>query len=146
MGRWGEKVPAAVGTVANRFALLQLAALHVKGAILAAEGTMPSTLGTGLLFPQGNGLLFEKGLQGSFGESRRRRAGELLHGIEIDIEAGAFVAEGTAGDNFAPLSGEGSEFLKLFGSEGAACHDASCIEVGTTVKEKMVLGNLLPSG
>src|SRR5947199_9080146 len=106
MVRWGEKVPATVGTVADRFALLQGGPLHLEGALLTAEGARPSAVGTGLLLAQGLRLLVEEGLQGSFGEARRGSVGDLLHGAEIDIESGPRVAEGASGDDFAPLSGE----------------------------------------
>ena len=119
--------------------MLQGCALHVQRALLAVDGTGPSALGTGLLFAQGGGLLFEKGLQGAFGESSGSGTGELLHGIEIDVETGPVVAEGASGNDFAPLGSEALELLELFGSEGAACHDASCIGVKKRTNDKMVL-------
>jgi hypothetical protein len=142
MGRWGEKVPAAVGTVANGFALLQLCALNMKGTFLAAEQTEASALGTGLLLAQGGSLLFEKALQRSLSESSGGGAGELLHGLQIDVKTGTLVTEGASGDDFAPLGSESLEFLELLGSEGAAWHGASCIGVKTMVPEKMVSVNL----
>jgi hypothetical protein len=125
--------------VANRFALSQDGALNLERTLLAADGAGPSARRTGLLFAQGGGLLFQKGLQGAFGESSGRGAGELLHGVEIDVEPGPVVAEGASGDDFAPLGGEALELLELFGSEGAACHDASCMEVKKTTSDKIVL-------
>src|SRR5438552_145232 len=79
MGRWGEKVPAAAGTVADRFAWLQLSALHLEWAFLPAEGTRPSAVGTGLLLAQSLGLLFEEGVQGALRESGGGSQGDLLH-------------------------------------------------------------------
>src|SRR5438874_13752546 len=117
MGRWGEKVPATVGTVAKRFALLQLCALYVERSLLTAKGTRPSAVRAGLLRAQGMGLLFEKGLQSSFGEPGSSSEGDLLHGSEIDIESRPLVAIGASGDNFAPLGSEVAEFLEFFGSE-----------------------------
>lgn len=137
MGRWGEKVPATVGTVADRFAVLQVRALHLKGAFLTAEGTKSSAVGTGLLFAQGGGLLFEEGLQGALGESRGGGQGNLLHGRKIDIESGPVVAEGASGDDFAPLSGEAAEFVEFLRGEAAACHDASCLGVEVKARGKM---------
>lgn len=144
MGRWGEKVPAAVGTVADRFALLQSGALHLKRAFLAADSTGSSTVGTGSLFAEGDGLPLQEGLQGSLGESGRGRGRDLLHSIEIDVESGSVVAASASGDDFAPLGSETTEFLQLLGGEGAACHDASCRGVTTRTGEKMVPGNLQP--
>lgn len=83
--------------------------------------------------------MFEKGLQGAFGESSGSGTGELLHGVEIDVESGPVVAEGASGDDFAPRGSEALELLELFGSEGAACHDASCMEVKKRTCDQMVL-------
>ena len=138
MGRWGEKVPAAVGTMANRFALLQSCALHLERALLPAGDTRSSAIGTGLLLAQGVGLLFEEGVQGALGEAGRGGAGDLLHGVEIDVEPRAVVAEGASGDDFAPLGGQVTEFLKFFGGERTASHDASCVGVGPIPTEKPV--------
>lgn len=137
MGRWGKKVPATVGTVTHRFALLQLGALRLEGTLLAAEDTKASAVGTGPLLAQRLGLLLQEGLQGAFRESSGSGGGDLLHGGEIDVESGSVVAEGVSGDNLAPLSSETVEFLEFFGSEGARSHDASCLGVETTTRGKL---------
>ena len=111
-------------------------ALHLEGAWLAADDTGASTVGTGLVLTQGIGLLFQKGLQGALGEAGGSGTGELLHGVQVDVEPGSVVAESTAGDDFAPLGSEALELLELFGSEGAACHAASCLKVESTTREK----------
>jgi hypothetical protein len=123
--------------VANRLALLQSGALDVEGAFRTANDTGPSAVGTGLLLAQRVGLLFEERLQGAFGEAGGGGVGDVRHGSEIDVEPGPVVAEGAAGDDFAPLSGEAAEFLQFRGGEGAACHDASCLGVETRTKEKV---------
>ena len=115
--------------MADRLALLELAALDLEGAALAAEGTGSPALGTGLLLAQGVGLLFEEGLQSALGEPGGGGAGDWLHGSEIDVEPGAVVAEGAAGNDFAPLGGEAAEFLQFLRGERAVCHDASCVGV-----------------
>jgi hypothetical protein len=89
------------------------------------------------LLAQSPGLLFQKGLQGALGESGGGGVGELLHGVEIDVESGTVVAEGASGNDFAPLGSEALELLELFGSEGATCHDASCVRVATSTKAKV---------
>ena len=114
-GPLGGKSPGGSRDSGTRFALLQLRALHLEGALLTAEGAEPSAVGTGLLLAQGVGLLFEQGLQGALGEAGGGGLGDLLHGVEIDIESGAVVAEGAAGDDFAPLGGEVTEFLEFLG-------------------------------
>src|SRR5262245_19691099 len=136
MGRWGEKVPAAVGTVADRLALLQLGALHLQGAFLPADDAGASAIGTELLLAQGIGLLFQEGLQGALGKAGGGGTGALLHGIQIDVEAGAVVAEGASGNDLAPAGGKVAEFLKFLGGEGASWHVASCLAVETKTRGK----------
>jgi hypothetical protein len=82
--------------------------------------------------------LFEKGLQGALGESSGSGEGDLLHAIEIDVESGSVVAEGPSGNDFAPLSGEVTEFQQFLGCKRAACHDASCVKVKSRGREKVV--------
>jgi hypothetical protein len=89
------------------------------------------------LLAQGQGLLFEEGLQGALGEASGGSEGDLLHSSEIDIESVSLVAEGASGDNFAPLCGEATEFLDFLGGEVAVCHNASCVEVKARTKEKV---------
>ncbi len=48
------------------------------------------------------GLLVEEGAEGTFGENLSGGQGERFHLGEGDIEAGAFGAEGVAGNHFAP--------------------------------------------
>jgi len=127
--------------VAHRLALLELGALSVQRPLLTAEDTRASAVGTGLLLAEGLGLLFEEGLQGSLGESGGGRVGDLLHGAEIDVQAGALVAEDAAGDDLAPASGEVVEFLEFLGGEGARSHDASCLGVGTRTNEQRILSD-----
>src|SRR5262249_11311583 len=112
-GRWGEKVPAAVGTVADRFALVQSGALHLKRALLPADDTEASAVGARPLLTQSLGLLFQESLQGALGESGGGRVSDLLHGPEIDIETRSLIAEGTAGDDLTPPGSEVVEFLEF---------------------------------
>ena len=144
MGRWGEKVPAAVGTVADRFALLQLGALHLQGAFLPADDAGASAIGTELLLAQGIGLLFQEGLEGALGKAGGGGTGDLLHGIQIDVEAGAVVAEGASGNDFAPAGGKVAEFLKFLGGEGASWHVVSCLAVETKTRGKMAPVKVCP--
>jgi hypothetical protein len=101
----------------------------VEGPLLATDGTGPSAVGTGLLLAQGGGLPFQQRLQGAFGEAGRGRPGDLLHGVEIDIESGAGLAEGAAGDDLAPLAGALAEFVELLRRDATTGHDASCLGV-----------------
>jgi hypothetical protein len=78
---------------------------------------------------QGLRLLFEAGLQGPFGQAGGGGLGNLLQGVQIDVEPGAGVAEGPSGDDFAPLGGEVPQFLELLGGELASRHGVSCAGV-----------------
>jgi hypothetical protein len=84
------------------------------------------------LGPQGVGLLFEEGLQSSLVEPGGGGLGDLLHGVEIDVEPRPLVAEGASGDDFAPLGGQIAEFLELLGGELASRHGVSCLGVRAT--------------
>lgn len=124
----------------DRLALVEPSTADSERPRLALNGTGSPAGGTGLLGTQGLGLLFEAGLQGSFGQAGGRGLGDLFHGVEIDVEARAGVAKRTAGDDFSPLGGEGAQFLEFLRSELASRHDASC--VGVTGQR--VIGLLLP--
>jgi len=115
--------------VADRLALVEPPAADGERARLALDGAGPPTARTGLLGPQGLGLLFEASLQGPLRQAGGRGLGDLLHGVEVDVEPGAGVAEGASGDDFAPLGGEGAEFLEFLRRELASRHSASCAGV-----------------
>jgi hypothetical protein len=70
-------------------------------------------------------LLFEAGLQGSFGEAFGGGLSDLLHGVQIDVEPGALVAKDAAGDDFAPLGGEGADFVQSLRRKLVLWHGAS---------------------
>jgi hypothetical protein len=71
---------------------------------------------------QGLGLLFQQGGQSAFGEAGGRRTGQSLQGLEIGVQAGAGLAEGPAGDDFAPARGEVADFLEEFRRKFTSCH------------------------
>ena len=125
----------------DRFGLAELGAVDVEGPFLSAKGTGSSAVGAGLLVAEGVGLLLEERLDGAFGEAGSGGAGDLFHGIKIDVESGA-VAEGAAGDDSAPLGREGADIVELGGGQRAACHTASSLGVGTRPGVKMAPLNL----
>jgi hypothetical protein len=94
----------------------------VQGARLAVDGTGGAALGAGQLEAEGLGLLFQECGQGSFGQSVGGGLGDLFHGVEIGVESGSVVAEGSSGDDFTPGLCEVTDFLEEFGGEFAACH------------------------
>lgn len=131
IGRWGEKVPPAVGTVADRFVLPEFDPLGSQGSLLTLDGTGPPAVGAGLLIAQGGGLTVEEGSEGAVGETLGGGVGDLLHRVEVHVESGSVVAEGTTGDDFAPLGGELAEFEEFFRGERTTCHETPCPEVTT---------------
>jgi len=72
------------------------------------------------LFAAGLGWLFQERTEGACREAGRGGAGELLQGREVGVEAGAGVAAGAAGDDFAPAGGEVTDFLEEFGGKFTA--------------------------
>ncbi len=109
-----------------------LAAVDVQGPRLPSHGAGAAAVGAGLLRAEGLGLLLQGGGEGAFGQPGGGRGGERLQGGDIEVEAGAGVTEGPAGDNMAPLGGEGTDILEVVGGEGLACHRPSCLEVAET--------------
>jgi hypothetical protein len=93
----------------------QLPASDGQGPWLAVDGTGAAAVGAGLLAAEGLGLQLQEGVEGSFRQACRGGAGDLLQGLEVEVGAGAGLAEGAAGDNLAPLGGEGADFPEDFG-------------------------------
>jgi hypothetical protein len=77
-----------------------------------------------LLVGQVVGLLLQEGLQGPLGEALCGSEGDLLHGVEVEVEV---VLACASGDDFAPSSGEVAEFLEFVGGQLAAWHEVSCL-------------------
>jgi hypothetical protein len=117
--------------VADRLALTQLAAAEGQGSLRAANGTRPATVGAGWLRLQGVRLLAQQGSKDALGQAGRGGVGDVFHGLEIDVLARAGVAEGPAGDDFAPLSGEVPDFLELLGGELTTRHGKSFLVLVT---------------
>jgi hypothetical protein len=113
--------------VAQRLALGQLAAEEGQGPALAADRAGPAAVGARLLRSQGIGVLAEQDVEGAFGQAGRGGAGDLLHGLEIDLRAGAGVTEGAAGDDFAPLGSEVTDVLEVLGGGLTTRHGLSCL-------------------
>jgi hypothetical protein len=104
----------------------------MEGALLVVDGAESATGGTGLLLSQGVGLALQEEVEGAFEESGSGGLGDLLQGVQIEFQG---VVAGASGNDFAPSSGEFTEFLEFLGREGAACHAASCLGVETRRKE-----------
>ena len=129
--RRGEKVPAAVGTVGDRFGLPDDRPLGGKGTGRGPGETEASASGAGLLRRDFGGLLFEEQLESPLRESLSRDRGDLLEGAEIDLQTRPLVPEGPFGDDLGPLSSEVVELPKFLGRESDRYHDSPPPEVMT---------------
>ena len=94
-----------------------LAAVDVQGPCLPWHGPGASAVGARLLRAEGLGLLLQSGGARAFGQSGGGRGGELLQGDAIEVEAGAGVSEGAAGDNCAALGSAGTDIVEVLGGE-----------------------------
>jgi hypothetical protein len=83
------------------------------------------------------GLLLQAGAQGALGQAGGGGAGDLLHRVEIDVEAGSLLAEGAAGDDFAPAGGQVANLLKHLGGGLAARHGVSCLVLAETADNEV---------
>jgi hypothetical protein len=81
--------------------------------------------------PQGGG-------QGPLGQTKRGGAGDLLHHVEVHVKAGALLAEGAAGDDFAPALGEVADLLQHLGGELVARHGLSCLVLAEAVENEVL--------
>ena len=95
----------------------------------ASDGAGPAAVGAGLLLPQGVGLLAQQGREDPLGQPAGGGAGDVFHGLEIDIEARAGIAEGTPGDDFAPPGGAFTDILEFLGRKLATRHGLSLLEL-----------------
>jgi hypothetical protein len=104
----------------------------------AADGAGGATGRTGLGVAEGLGLLPQGGGQGALGQANRGGAGDLLHRIEVHVEAGAALAEGAFGNDFAPALGEVADLLEQLGGELAAWHGLSCLVLAEAVENEVL--------
>ncbi len=102
------------------------------------NGTEGAAVRTGRLFAEGLGLLFQQEGEGALGEAGRGGTGQLLQGLEVGVQAGATIAEGAAGDDFAPASGEVADFLEEFWGKLTTRHDRYCLALVTEGQEEFL--------
>lgn len=106
-----------------------------EGSGFGVDRTDRTALGTGLGGAQGLRLLVEEGGECPVGQPVRGGLGQLLHEIEVDVQAGARGAEGAAGNDFAPIGGEGPDFLEHLGRKRTAWHGKSCLVLAEKARE-----------
>jgi len=113
--------------VANRFAGGESGSGRGQDSWFVADGAEGTAVGTALLLAEGLGLLLQEGGESALGQASSGSAGNLLHQVEIDVQSGAVLAEGSSSDDFAPAGGEGANFLKDLGGKVAMRHNESCL-------------------
>lgn len=86
-----------------------------QGAWLAGVGAEAAAVRTGQLVGEGVGLLFQEGGEDALGQAAGGGVRDLLEGGEVEVQAGAGLAEGLAGDRFSPAGGPVVDFLELLG-------------------------------
>jgi hypothetical protein len=84
------------------------------------------------------GLLFQGGGQGALHQAGGSDQGDLLHGVEVHVEAGAPLAEGAAGNDFAPAGGQVTDRLEQLRGELAARHGVSCLVLAEMVWDEVL--------
>ena len=110
----------------------------MQRARLAGQSTGGATVGTGGLFAERLGLLFQEGGQGAFAQAGGGGAGELLHGFEVGVQSRVVVAEGTSGNNLAPAGGEVADFAEKFGWKFTTRHDLYYLVLAARVREQFL--------
>ena len=130
----GGKVPAAVGTVADGLVIRQgHPAADMDGTALVGERAQSATAWAGLLVCQGVGLPLQQALQGAFDQPGGSRLGDLLQGVQVELDG---VVAGAAGDDFAPLGSQVVQFLQCGGGQLSAWHGAFCLGVARRDQER----------
>ncbi len=94
---------------------------HGKGAMLPGDRAGVPAVGAGDLRGQAGGAALQQSGEGALGQAGGRGGGQVLHGLEVEgVHVG--LVQGAAGNNFAPLDSESTDFTDLVGVELAACH------------------------
>jgi len=99
--------------VADGFVVSELAPRDIQRSVLPAHRAKLLAVGAGVLGVERLGLLLQEGGEGPFRQAGSRSRGDLLHGLEVDLQARAGLAEGATGNDFAPLGSEFTDFLEL---------------------------------
>src|SRR5579875_2054920 len=95
----------------------------LPGTRLVRNGAARTTVGTMRDGSEALGLPFGEVGEGSFGESGGSGLGDWFHGVEISVEPGSVIVEGSPTDNFSPVGGELADLLHQFRGKLAGWHD-----------------------
>ena len=121
--------------MADRFALGNGPAGQLQGAGFAVNGTGGAAVRTRHLFAQGLGLLLQEDGEGARGEASRGGVGELLHDLEVGVQARTALPKATAGNDFAPAGGEVVDFLEEFRGKFTSRHGRYRLVLAAKVRE-----------
>jgi hypothetical protein len=82
-------------------------------------------------------VLFQESGEGALGQTSSSGVGELLHGVKVGVQAGAGVAESAAGNDFAPASGQVTDFLEELGGKFTTRHGPYRLVLAAKVREEL---------
>jgi len=103
--------------VADRLVEGELGVFDGEGPVLVADRAESAAVRAGLLVGQGLGLLLQEGVQSTLDQTTGGGSSDLFHGLEVEDVVGAGLTQGAAGDDFAPLGSEFTDFLELLGGK-----------------------------
>ena len=116
--------------MAERVAVAEVAAAaDLDGPLFVADRAELATARAGQGVAEALGLLGGGLLEGAGSQAAGGGDGDLFHGVQIDVEAGAVVPKGVADDNLAPLVGQVVDFLEVLGGKFARRHDLNFLAV-----------------
>lgn len=124
--------------MADGVAMAEVAATDLHEAFLVADRTEQATGRAGLGVPEALGLLDGGLLQGAGGQTAGGGDGDLFHGVQRDVEAGAIVAESVANDDLPPAMGQVMDFLEVLGREFTGRHGLNLLAVMANQGEEWV--------
>ena len=126
--------------MAERVAVAEVAAAaDLDGPLFVADRAELAAGRAGLGVAEALGLLGGGLLEGARGQAAGGGDRDLFHGVQIDVEAGAVVAEGVADDNLAPLVGQVVDFLEVLGRKFARRHGLNFLAVRANGEEEFAV-------
>jgi hypothetical protein len=117
--------------VTDGFLVKELAASDNDGSILRIGGAEAATVGAGLLGAEVLGLPLRGLFEGASGEPSGGGNGNALHGVQVDVQTWAVVAEGAADNDFSPLLGQSLDFRQILVVEFACRHSLTSLRLAT---------------
>lgn len=125
--------------MADGVAVAEVPAADLDGPLFVADGAKLATGRAGLGVAEALGLLGGGLLEGAGGQAAGGGDRDLFHGVQVDVEAGAVVAEGVADDNLAPLVGQVVDSLEVLGGKFARRHGLNFLAVRANGEEEFAV-------